>query len=472
MKTEEALTRFLKKCEDLGKSQSTRRQYYGYLRHFAQECEELPLQTLTIEVYLKRRKETPAHRGIHFKCIQAFYSYLEQHEGIKSPVPPKGTMGRPRKHKLVSTPATSQLTPVSTLEGEKVVRGGPSALTSTSISTAEVVEKYITWKINEGVSKRTVEEYHGKLGAFIKAFPALPLLPDDIAHFLGQLKVDPLTKWDYRKHIIALYHFLEKRQIIPIITPSFPRVKVPRKVRRVLSLEEMQSLFAAAENFQERAILTLLIDSKIRSSELCTLTRENLFRDHIIVAGKTGERQVPINPETYDMLINLASDGLLFKVEGRPLKREYLRVTLKRLMHRAGLNGKKLGPHILRHSASVEHIMHGGDILSLKEELGHTTARMTEGYAQLAFPQVKQKHTEVNVLGHISPKSELQKATCFGCGLEIRVALKDVKTTECLRCHQVGKWYLPEVSPAEMKEVKGGKKRKRAAGKAASKSLC
>lgn len=443
LKTEELLQRFLRKCAEDGKAEATRCFYYGYLRHFAQEHPVLPEQTHTIEAYLKKRKETPAHRGMHFKCLQAFYSYLEKYEGVKSPVPPKGPIGRPRKYKLVSTPTSSQLDPVSTvLEGEKVVRGGPSVSTSMSISTAEVVEKYITWKINEGVSKRTVEEYRGKLGAFVKAFPTLPLHADLISDFLGKLQLDQETKWDYRKHIISFYHFLEKRQIIPIITPTFPRVKVPKKVRRVLSTDEMKSLFATAQNFQERAILTLLIDSKIRATELCTLTRENLFKDHIVVVGKTGQRQVPISSTSYEMLTNLSQEGFLFRVEGRRMTREYLRVHLKALMQRAGLNGKKLGPHILRHSASVEHILQGGDVMSLKEELGHSSVKMTEKYAHLAFPQVRELHDRVNVLGHIAPQSAARKAACNGCGLEIRAAQKDLKTIECMRCKRIGDWKV------------------------------
>jgi len=147
--------------------------------------------------------------------------------------------------------------------------------------------------------------------------------------------------------------------------------------------------------------LTLLIDSKIRASELCTLTREHVFQDSIIVDGKTGQRPIPISPLTYSILTKLADSGPLFTIEGRPMRREYLRIRIKEIMKKAGLTGDKLGPHILRHSASVFHIMHGGDLLSLKEELGHTTLRMTERYAQLAIPQVKQKHQEANVIGHI-----------------------------------------------------------------------
>lgn len=176
----------------------------------------------------------------------------------------------------------------------------------------------------------------------------------------------------------------------------------------MLSEEQVESLFKQAESFQDKVILTLFIDSKIRASELITLTREHVSQDHIIVSGKTGERTVPISPLTYTMLTKLAPAGPLFMLEGRPMRREYLRIHLRELMEAAGITGKKLGPHILRHSASVFHIMHGGDLMGLKEELGHTTLRMTEIYAQLAINQVKQRHQETNVIGHILDRLQPQ----------------------------------------------------------------
>jgi len=124
MKTEEALTRFLKKCEERGIADNTRRTYLGYLRHFVEEYPELPTDTLSIEAYLKKRKETPGHRGPVFKKLQAFYSYLEEFEGIKSPVPPRGPMGRPRKVKMVIKPGPGLVVENSTMPDEKVVKGG------------------------------------------------------------------------------------------------------------------------------------------------------------------------------------------------------------------------------------------------------------------------------------------------------------------------------------------------------------
>lgn len=272
------------------------------------------------------------------------------------------------------------------------------------VDTLSAVQRYMSFKGAEGVSARTQEQYRSRLFPFAKVYPVVPTDPDEIARFLSTLQVDPVTRWDYRKHIIAFYHFLERRREVPEVTNLFPRIKAHRKVRRVLSPEELGRLFAMAQDYEDRAILTLLVDSKIRASELCGLTREDVYPDHIVVTGKTGQRSVPIKQETADMIGRLASQGPLFKVRGRPMTRAVLRQRVRDLMLRSGLDGKKLGPHILRHSSSVQHIMFGGDLLSLKEELGHSTTRMTEQYAALAFKDVKEKHEQVDVLGRLSKK--------------------------------------------------------------------
>ena len=448
METKEALTRFLQKCEERGLSPETRRTYHGYLRHFADEHPELPTDTGTINKFLAKRGETPKKRGGMFKKLQAFYAYLEQFEGITSPVPPKGKVGRSQKVKLVTNPATQQVAEQSTLSVKKLVRGG-SELTSTSISTVDAVKAFIRSREVAGVTQRTLQGYPYYFKPFILKFPVLPITTEQVEEFLGSLKVDQETKWTYNKTLKALYHFLEQRKKIPKDLIAFPRIKIPRKVRRVLTLDELRQLFHFAENFQEGAILQTLIDTKVRASELVSMTREKLFPPdetgvaHATVKGKTGERDVPLKTETYDMLVQLAPSGPLFRLNGKPMKREYLRVIVRRLMQRAGLDGKKLGPHILRHSASVQHMMFGGDLLSLKEELGHTTTRMTEKYGELAFPQVKQRHQQIDVLGHIAGQAPLERARCYGCNKEIVLELAKVKETECPGCGQVGKWYLP-----------------------------
>jgi integrase len=454
MSTLEKVQQYLQELEALGKSGNTRRQYAGSLRRFAQAFQELPLKTPDIETYLRGLKETPAHRGKHYKVLQAFYSYLAKAEGITSPVPSQGTVGRPRKAARLKVP--DQWPPIrgqAAPEQKLVIKGKP-VIETTTILTMDAVERYIAFKVAEGATKRTQEEYRYRLFPFARAYPVLPLFPDEIAKFLSGLKVDPFTRWDYRKHIISLYHWLQKQQEIPEITQMFPRVKVPRKVRRVLSAEEMARLFKAAQTFQETAILTLLIDSKIRATELCTLTRDKVFPDHIVVTGKVGERNVPISPETYKLLCKLAEEGYLFKGRKDHMRREALRICVHDIMLRAGLDGKKLGPHILRHSSSVQHYMFTNDLLGLQKELGHSTLRMTEKYAELGEDQVQAQHKAADVLGRIKSPADETRAICFGCNKEIKVKLGSVKKTKCPGCGQVGKWYLPDVRSQDLAAVK------------------
>ncbi|MBA7624420.1 Tyrosine recombinase XerD [subsurface metagenome] len=275
------------------------------------------------------------------------------------------------------------------------------------MSTTEAAEKFLHARQLQGISSKTLKEYGYRLKRFAEAFSDLPLDAESIESFIYSIKGEIETRWDYRRDLNAFYNFLEKRLGVSNPMPDVARIKLPRKVRRVLSEEELRKLFDHTDSFNEKAILTLLIDSKIRASELVTLTRDKVFPDLIIVSGKTGERSVPISRGTYDMLIPLASSGYLFTVNGKPMRRRYLTILLRRLMQRAGLNGKKLGAHIIRHSASVQHIVHGGDLLSLSQELGHTTTRVTERYAQLSLSDVKRKHSQVKVLDHIKPKSRV-----------------------------------------------------------------
>ena len=247
MRTQEALTKFLNKCEERGLSDNTRRTYHGYLRYFVVQYPELPTDTKTIEAFLKDRKETPGHRGTMFKKLQAFYAYLEQFEGIESPIPPRGTIGRPRKVKPANNPGPTAAAPRLPLPEEKAAPASrrssavPTAVsTALSISTADAVKAFVKSRQVQGVSERTMQGYPSYFNPFITMFPELPLTAEEIEEFLDSLgkadkkgkartKVDMDTRWSYNKTLKALYHFLEQRKKIPKDLFTFPQVKVSRK---------------------------------------------------------------------------------------------------------------------------------------------------------------------------------------------------------------------------------------------------
>jgi integrase/recombinase XerC/integrase/recombinase XerD len=152
-------------------------------------------------------------------------------------------------------------------------------------------------------------------------------------------------------------------------------------------------------------MVLLLLDTGIRASELCTLTLDNTFieENYIKVTGKGNkERIVPFGATTKKALIRYATtwrpepvhsdvNELILSVEGRPLSYSGLSHALKRLGQRAGV--PRLHAHLFRHTFAVRYLMNGGDVMTLRLMLGHTTLDVTQMYMHLAEAHVKVQHS-------------------------------------------------------------------------------
>lgn len=411
MLTQEALQRFYKHCRDKNLSPRTIQGYDWYLRHLADEYPELPTDAGSIERFLKARKEGPGHRGTMFKRVQAFYSYLAKEDNIPSPVPARGPMGRPRKDARRQDLRGNEPAESGYPASGKVVEGGYTVARSISISTSTACRAFLKRREVSGCSERTVVWYLRYLRRFAVMFPTVPLDSLKLDRYLATVPGGSLNRHGAARTLVTFYHFLEETNQIPRGVLKVPRIKQENKVRRILTRDELQSLWRHTLGYQERCILNTLIDTKCRAGEMLSLTRENIFPDHALVKGKVGERVIPLTLDTYHMLCELAPAGPLFTVEGRPMSIRYLQGVVHELMLRAGLTGKKLGPHILRHTAATEHIMAGGDMMSLQQELGHTTPTMTAVYGRLAAGQLTEKHQQLDLLHRLMPAQEHPGAT-------------------------------------------------------------
>ena len=59
---------------------------------------------------------------------------------------------------------------------------------------------------------------------------------------------------------------------------------------------------------------------------------------------------------------------------------------------RAGIRGKRLSPHTLRHAAAEDFLRNGGDAFTLQKLLGHTTLAVTRMYVDLVAKDVAEAH--------------------------------------------------------------------------------
>ncbi len=74
---------------------------------------------------------------------------------------------------------------------------------------------------------------------------------------------------------------------------------------------------------------------------------------------------------------------------------------LRRAAARAGIVGKRVSPHALRHSFATAYLRNGGDQFSLQRILRHKSTEMTERYVHLAAGDVAARHAGASPLSRL-----------------------------------------------------------------------
>ena len=162
---------------------------------------------------------------------------------------------------------------------------------------------------------------------------------------------------------------------------------------RVLSHVEIDRVWAACEDNRDRGMVAVVIDTGIRLGEIAGTCKVDLGFDHLRVAGKIGDREVPMTPDVRDMLQDLGNDDHVWVGRrGRRMSCRGIQRTYQRSLKRAGLTGLKLGPHLLRHTFAPEYCRRGGNLRVLQEIMGHEDIEMTMIYVHLADRYIAEDH--------------------------------------------------------------------------------
>ncbi len=190
--------------------------------------------------------------------------------------------------------------------------------------------------------------------------------------------------------------------------------RLPRKLPRPLNETEVEALLAAPDHdtpagLRDRAMLELLYAAGLRVTELVTLTIDsvNLRQGVLRVRGKGDkDRLVPIGDEAQQWLSRFLAEGraqllgaqrgswLFPAARGAALTRQVFWRQLKVYGQRAGIDGERLSPHVLRHSFATHLLNHGADLRALQMLLGHASLSTTQIYTLIAREGLKQLHRD------------------------------------------------------------------------------
>lgn len=197
------------------------------------------------------------------------------------------------------------------------------------------------------------------------------------------------------------------------------RIEMPRVEQKVLSIftpEQIKALLAACEEeynqklrIRDRAIISVLVDTGIRASELCGLTLDCVFMDpydaHLKVFGKGSKwREVPLGKLSLVALrryitryrhASKEEQHVFLNRADEPLTIWGLDQLIERLGKWTRIEGVRCSPHTFRHTFSVNFLQATGDIYRLSRVLGHTSITITEIYVRATSNQAARRGVSV-----------------------------------------------------------------------------
>jgi integrase len=165
---------------------------------------------------------------------------------------------------------------------------------------------------------------------------------------------------------------------------------------RYLSEDEAQRLIESANKYLRPIIITAL-NTGMRLEEVLSLTWrqiyvECVFDPYIEIENTKNnkKRHIPLNDDMLAMLETLErkQDGFVFHgLRGKPVK--HIKDPWHEALKKAGITDFRF--HDLRHTFASHFIMKGGDIMTLKNILGHSSLKMVERYTHLASSHKRQQ---------------------------------------------------------------------------------
>ncbi len=183
----------------------------------------------------------------------------------------------------------------------------------------------------------------------------------------------------------------------PMKNLDIPKIK--KSLPKYLTLEESEKLLSVIDGkYKERdyAIITLFLNCGMRLSELVSINYTDIKSDGtIIITGKGNkERKVYLNTACLQALADYRkvrpNDGvkdraLFLSSRNQRISKRSVQQIVEKYLEKAGLGGRGLSVHKLRHTAATLMYQHGNaDLLLLKEILGHENLGTTEIYTHIS----------------------------------------------------------------------------------------
>ncbi len=283
------------------------------------------------------------------------------------------------------------------------------------------ISEYLTYlEVERGLSKNTVLAYENDILGFFDYFKNIAD-PNEIkrihfSEYTVYLAQNGLLSSSVTRKIASIkgfFRFLAANKEIksnPSLSVSSP--KIPKKLPKVISYEEIEKLLKNRLTIKEKAVFELLYATGLRVSELVNLTVKNVdfktglirttgkgSKDRIVPMGKKAKEALSRYMKERNLLLKAKmgsgaeSDYIFLNDKSEKISRQWVYNFIKK---QGETINKTISPHTIRHSFATHLLENGADLRAVQELLGHRSVVTTQLYTHISKKRLREVYFNIN----------------------------------------------------------------------------
>lgn len=287
-------------------------------------------------------------------------------------------------------------------------------------------ENYLRYvQIERGLSSNTVAAYSRDIDAYVAWLAereiteardiSLPVVSEYV-QWLSTRSDSPLTASSQSRILSSIKGFhkflVEEGMVENNVTADVNPPKLPKRLPKAISVEQMSALLAATDGDDEvrvrdKALLELLYATGARISEAVNLNVDDVTMNEgmIRLRGKGGkQRIVPVGSyaqaalDAYLVRVRpifsargKSTPALFLGPRGARVSRQMAWLIIREAGERAQLD-IELSPHTFRHSFATHLLAGGADVRVVQELLGHASVSTTQIYTMVTVDTLRETY--------------------------------------------------------------------------------